>query len=234
MLDPAFNYSPEIRLPDRSPAEENIVRERYRILWDTTIDGRLARQFPNTQPIADELSSPTTQNLKPTNEGTRAARAERRSIASEPQRGHDGACPSTNDADPSFPKTENLKPKTSPVRESRLAEFNRAFIFLPEHERQSRFDSLWNGERPTHNDLLEFANHARELATAAAQQTTPPPGAHCPLCKFPTFDWANPELFNDEVCAAIRKDFPAWRPSNGACARCLEVYRAAQPVALAP
>jgi len=44
MLDPAFAYSPvwPARQPD--PAAINMQRERYRVLWDTWIDGRLARR----------------------------------------------------------------------------------------------------------------------------------------------------------------------------------------------
>jgi hypothetical protein len=43
MLDPAFAYETEIQLPDAPPAELNLLRERYRVLWDITIDGRLKR-----------------------------------------------------------------------------------------------------------------------------------------------------------------------------------------------
>ncbi|MCG3146909.1 MAG: hypothetical protein PCFJNLEI_00344 [Verrucomicrobiae bacterium] len=41
MLDPSFAYEPEIRLTDAPPAEVDLLRERYRVLWDITIDGRL-------------------------------------------------------------------------------------------------------------------------------------------------------------------------------------------------
>lgn len=40
MLDPGFGYRRE-DLSGGSPAEENILRLRYRTLWDVTIDGRL-------------------------------------------------------------------------------------------------------------------------------------------------------------------------------------------------
>lgn len=41
MLDPAFRYSPELNLAGRNPAQQRLTRERYRLLWDITIDGRL-------------------------------------------------------------------------------------------------------------------------------------------------------------------------------------------------
>jgi len=47
VLDPAFGYVREERLGS-SPAEENLIRERYRLLWAVCIDGRLARQGKET------------------------------------------------------------------------------------------------------------------------------------------------------------------------------------------
>jgi hypothetical protein len=42
MLDPAFGYSPFLQTRGPSPAQQRITRERYRLLWDITIDGRLS------------------------------------------------------------------------------------------------------------------------------------------------------------------------------------------------
>jgi hypothetical protein len=41
MLDPVFGYSPQLNLPGRNAAQMVLTRERYRLLWDITIDGRL-------------------------------------------------------------------------------------------------------------------------------------------------------------------------------------------------
>ena len=50
MLDPRFGYRRTLPASDDGPSADNIVRTRYRTLWDVTIDGRLARQgFPNPQ-----------------------------------------------------------------------------------------------------------------------------------------------------------------------------------------
>lgn len=42
MLDPGFRYEP--RLPRRTlgPAEDRLLQDRYRLLWNCTVDGRLA------------------------------------------------------------------------------------------------------------------------------------------------------------------------------------------------
>lgn len=42
MLDPAFGYAPTLDLPGLNGAQMRLARERYRLLWDITIDGRLA------------------------------------------------------------------------------------------------------------------------------------------------------------------------------------------------
>ena len=43
MVDPAFAYSRQIHLPTHNQTQQRITRERYRLLWDITIDGRLTR-----------------------------------------------------------------------------------------------------------------------------------------------------------------------------------------------
>lgn len=41
MLDSSFGYSPTLELPGLNTAQIRLARERYRLLWDITIDGRL-------------------------------------------------------------------------------------------------------------------------------------------------------------------------------------------------
>jgi hypothetical protein len=43
MLDPAFGYERALPPSDGGPSADNILRDRYRVVWDATIDGRLAR-----------------------------------------------------------------------------------------------------------------------------------------------------------------------------------------------
>lgn len=43
MLDPAFGYSREIPAAGNDRVRERLIRERYRLLWAITVDGRLQR-----------------------------------------------------------------------------------------------------------------------------------------------------------------------------------------------
>jgi hypothetical protein len=42
MLNPEFGYAPALQLPSLNGAQLRLARERYRLLWDITIDGRLS------------------------------------------------------------------------------------------------------------------------------------------------------------------------------------------------
>lgn len=54
MLDPAFGYVRELPCVDRDPAIVSLLRERYRVVWDASIDGRLCREgFLGPQARAD-------------------------------------------------------------------------------------------------------------------------------------------------------------------------------------
>jgi len=41
MLDPAFAYVPQLPRAELGPAHERLLQDRYRVLWDAYIDGRL-------------------------------------------------------------------------------------------------------------------------------------------------------------------------------------------------
>jgi hypothetical protein len=43
MVDPVFGYQPELALRSPFPGAQRVARDRYRQLWDTSIDGRLHR-----------------------------------------------------------------------------------------------------------------------------------------------------------------------------------------------
>jgi hypothetical protein len=43
MLDPLFGYERALPPSDGGPSADNILRDRYRVVWDATIDGRLSR-----------------------------------------------------------------------------------------------------------------------------------------------------------------------------------------------
>lgn len=44
MLDPEFGYNPSLPKSEIGPTYDRLLQERYRILWDLTIDGRLRRK----------------------------------------------------------------------------------------------------------------------------------------------------------------------------------------------
>ncbi len=44
MLDPAFGYEPALPAAEGGPTHDRLLKERYRVLWDVTIDGRLSRR----------------------------------------------------------------------------------------------------------------------------------------------------------------------------------------------
>jgi hypothetical protein len=55
-LDPEFGYRPGPLLAGRPGAMENLARDRLRLLWGLSVDGRLARRFPEYERLrADGL-----------------------------------------------------------------------------------------------------------------------------------------------------------------------------------
>lgn len=54
MLDPTFAYEPTAQIPGTLPAEEPLIRDRYRLLWDITIDSRLVRAGRETVASREE------------------------------------------------------------------------------------------------------------------------------------------------------------------------------------
>jgi hypothetical protein len=157
MLDPRFGYAPRLPAAAGGPVHERLLRDRYRVVWDATVDGRLVRRgwLP------------------------RRVRAERR--------------------------REFLAAFASLGAEGELA-FTRFFI----------------DPAPSHAAIVEFITHA---AGRRASGT-------CALCGFPTSD---PEPEPDELPAAvladIAADFPDWRPTDGCCRQCADLYRS-RPLSL--
>jgi hypothetical protein len=44
MLDPLFAYEPALPAAEGGPTYDTLITNRYRVLWDVTIDGRMARR----------------------------------------------------------------------------------------------------------------------------------------------------------------------------------------------
>ena len=159
MVNPSFHYSPEWPFSGLTSSQQRLVRERYRLLWAVSIDGRLAGT------------------------GRKAATGES---------GHRPA-------------------------------MERLFGFWDASSRDGVFEELWRGGDPVHPRLLELAGDPRGLSRT--QSLTP--GGVCPLCRFTTYDWATPESLAPEVVEVVRGEFPGWRPDEGCCARCAEIYTGA-------
>ena len=158
MLNPAFGYSPALDLPGLNAAQKRLARERYRLLWDITIDGRLA------------------------------------AAGHTPMQTH----------------------------EQHAAAFARGYSFWSEHKQTETFDSLWQCRTPSHGDCLALIADPRGLRDVHQ----PLPGASCPLCDFPTFNWAAASSLPNDIVERITTEFRAWSSGQGLCNRCLETYEA--------
>lgn len=100
------------------------------------------------------------------------------------------------------------------VRAERVGEFGRAFPHLG-HRTEAAFEHFFGGRDLTHADLLAFA--------AGGPDGAPLP--RCRLCEMPTRDFEPaPAALPDRILAAIGRDVPAWRPADGLCRRCAEIY----------
>ena len=77
-----------------------------------------------------------------------------------------------------------------------------------------------------HPELLEFARWPSKLFDSDAGPTARPlRGSACPLCRFPTFHWAElaqPEA--DPVVLAIRRAYPGWDQAQGVCRTCFDLF----------
>ena len=51
-------------------------------------------------------------------------------------------------------------------------------------------------------------------------------GEPCPACNFSTFDWFAGEEFTPLLIAAVQAAFPKWRPRQGICRQCADIYAA--------
>lgn len=81
----------------------------------------------------------------------------------------------------------------------------------------------------------------RAASSTAADGAVPPADAQstaahktcCPLCHFPTTDWASPELLH-EIASPVEADFPDWSPAKRCCTHCGERYQDLASPEMAP
>lgn len=119
-------------------------------------------------------------------------------------------------------------------KEERYSEFEALFRSQSVSSQQvvAAFEALWTTEKLTHAEIVEMAGDPNKIlerggAQEEFQQRALFPGSLCPLCRFPTFHWAEGlHELPEEVMESLKGDFPMWRPEEGSCERCIEVYRA--------
>jgi hypothetical protein len=103
------------------------------------------------------------------------------------------------------------------ARDPAFSRFAGAFPALAGTE--AAFERFFSEERPTHTELVQFAQ-APNMRTCAQSGTW-----RCPLCECPV--QGSRDVADDALATRIRRDFPNWQPDAGACLRCRELYESA-------
>lgn len=110
----------------------------------------------------------------------------------------------------------------------RKKEFLALYRKFGQEKCEAVFEHLWARDRMTHPQLREYARDPRALLRAAgveAAENTVLPGSLCPICGFPTYHWVtDPGQIEAAVMDQIRQEAPDWKPEQGICERCLELW----------
>ncbi len=118
------------------------------------------------------------------------------------------------------------------AKDKRQTEFLRVFGISNPALAKGSFEALWERfcrTRPSHADLLTWAGG--KTAIFPEDEGLPSDGRKClsgeacPLCGFPTFDWAEIHGRFSSFFAAVELDAPRWRVEDGMCGQCAELYR---------
>jgi len=105
------------------------------------------------------------------------------------------------------------------TRDTRWREFRMAYAMLAD-ACPGAFEQWWNQSHPTHAELVAFA--------------MAPPGApagrgagRCPFCRFPVASLdARVSTLAEPVVRALVAEHPSWRPEQGICTQCFDLYEA--------
>ena len=118
------------------------------------------------------------------------------------------------------------------ARTAALVAFVRPFSILGS-DAPAAFERLFDAPRPTHAQLVELvleplAGTSGSRSEALAEPAQPRPrhasGQRCALCAMPTAEITPASGFRPDVIDAVRTDFADWRPDDGACPQCTELY----------
>ncbi len=119
-------------------------------------------------------------------------------------------------------------------RERHFERFAVSYRNVPLAQLTAAFEAFWEAERLTHTEILAMAmDPAKVLDRGEAGRTAQGKrrrplfaGSLCPLCRFPTFGWSNDlDTLPQSIVESVKKDVPAWEPEDGACDRCVELYK---------
>jgi len=109
------------------------------------------------------------------------------------------------------------------VRAKRWQEFARAFPDLG-GDVESKFNELFCADCQTHAGLMALA---RNPTNSGPENSGVPRVCFCPICLFPSFN-----LYDGiadlpwEARKEISVDFPDWRPEQGICRQCADLFQA--------
>ncbi|MCF6149888.1 MAG: hypothetical protein E3K37_14640 [Candidatus Kuenenia sp.] len=124
-------------------------------------------------------------------------------------------------------------------RDSRYEEFAALYMGFPEETNREIFDKLWDDENHTHGSMLELAKDVNKVIEIAKDNLPEDmrrkkkvllPGSVCPLCQFRTYSWVDNLEKDPEIVQVIKSDFPDWSPEDGACDRCVEMYKSRRAI----
>lgn len=104
--------------------------------------------------------------------------------------------------------------------ERRRMEFDSVFGMLGEAAPRA-FERYFRGPRPGHEEMASFARDPRAACGLAGS------GIACPICGMPSFR-RHPDASSlpGEVVTAIRVSSPGWRPDQGLCLQCADLFLA--------
>lgn len=132
-------------------------------------------------------------------------------------------------------RLERRGKETVRSKDERFGEFERLYVSALGRppRKKAVFEGLWKEENLTHDKAVELAKDFTKLVAAyggalpeevGEAKKVLIPGGPCPLCNFPTHNWIDASLLDEQIIKSIKADFPDWQVDDGICDRCTECY----------